>query len=592
MSYRTHFCGTLSQPDEGQIVTLAGWVDVRRDLGGLIFIELRDHTGKVQLLSDPQRNQEVHEIFETLRPEFVIQVKGKVRTRPDGTENRDLRSGAVEVLPNEVTVLNKAKTLPLPIEDFGEADEVFKLKHRFLDLRREEMQYNIRTRHKITQAIREFLVEEEFLEIETPILTRSTPEGARDYLVPSRTQPGKFFALPQSPQLFKQLLMASGFEKYFQIARCFRDEDLRADRQPEFTQVDIEISFATVDTVIQMTEGLLQKAFEAVDKDIDLPIQRMNYKEAMSRFGSDKPDLRFGMELIDFTDLMEHSGFDSFTKVAKSGGIVKGICVPKTAEWSRKDFDDLRALAISNEYGAKGLAWISYREGEDELGVSPIAKFFSKEDLKEIKEKAKAKNGDTIFFVGDKDYLVHSVLGKLRLHLANKLNLINPNLDALVWIVDWPLLEKDPDTGAVHFANHPFTAVNANDAHLLDLDPELARAQAYDIVYNGVELGGGSIRNHTLEAQLKALSLLGLDEEAADEKFGFLLQALSMGAPPHGGLALGLDRIVMMLTGATSLRQVIAFPKVQSASCLLTHAPAEVAPEQLQELSIRLSLKK
>lgn len=591
MPFRTHFCGTLSQSDEGVSVCLAGWVDVRRDLGGLIFIELRDHTGRVQLLSDPQVNPEVHEIFETLRPEFVIQVKGKIQARPDGTQNPELRSGAVEVCPQSVVVLNKAKPLPLLIEDFEQADESFKLKYRYLDLRNDKMQFNIRSRHKITQAIREYLVRDGYLEIETPILTRSTPEGARDYLVPSRTQPGRFFALPQSPQLFKQLLMISGFEKYFQIARCFRDEDLRADRQPEFTQVDIEMSFATVDSVISMAEGVVKAAFEAADKEIKGNIPRMSYHEAMNRYGSDKPDLRFELELEDFTEIMAASGFDAFAKVAKSGGLVKGICVPQTAAWSRKEFDDLRNLVIE-DYNGKGLAWISYKPGEDELGVSPIAKFFSKEDLSKIKQLAGAKEGDSIFFVADIPSEVHRILGRLRLHLGDKLNLIDESVDKLVWIVDWPLLEKDPVTGHLQFLNHPFTSVNPQDANLLDFEPESAKALAYDIVYNGVELGGGSIRNHQEEAQRKAFSLLGMNEEEMNARFGFLLQALSFGAPPHGGIALGLDRLVMMLTGSESLRQVIAFPKVQSASCLLTGAPAEVDADQLKDLSIKVSALK
>ncbi len=592
MTYRTHFCGTLSQADDGLQVTLAGWVDVRRDLGGLIFIELRDHTGRVQLVSDPNVNPHVHEIFEDLRSEYVIKVRGKVRTRPDGTQNPELRSGAVEIVPDTVTVLNKSKALPLQIDDFAEADESFRLKHRYLDLRQERMQRNIRTRHKVTQAIRDYLVQQGYLEIETPILTRSTPEGARDYLVPSRTQPGRFFALPQSPQLFKQLLMISGFEKYFQIARCFRDEDLRADRQPEFTQVDIEQSFATVDSVIAMTEGLLQAAFEAVDREITLPVPRMAYHDAINFYGSDKPDLRFDMKLIDFTEIMKASAFDSFAKIAQGGGLVKGICVPNTSGWSRKEFDDLRALVMTPEYGAKGLAWISYKPGESEKGNSPISKFFNDNELLAIKAKAGAKEGDTVFFVADNPHVVNHVLGKLRLHLGDKLELIDETVDKLVWIVDWPLLERDPDIGDVHFANHPFTSVNPSDAHLLDLEPELARALAYDIVLNGIELGGGSIRNHTEEAQRKAFGLLGMNDEEMDERFGFLIQALSHGAPPHGGIALGLDRFVMMLARENSLRQVIAFPKVQSASCLLTGAPAEVDTKQLNDLSIKVASSK
>jgi aspartyl-tRNA synthetase len=592
MPFRSHFCGTLSQADDGSQVCLAGWVDVRRDLGGLIFIELRDHTGRIQLVSDPNVNPKVHDIFETLRAEYVVQVKGKVRTRPDGTQNRELRSGAVEICPDSVTVLNKSKPLPLQVEDFAEADESFRLKYRTLDLRRDEMQFNIRARHRITQAIREYLARQGYLEIETPILTRSTPEGARDYLVPSRTQPGKFFALPQSPQLFKQLLMVSGFEKYFQIARCFRDEDLRADRQPEFTQVDIEQSFATVDSVIEMTEGLLKAAFEAMDREIETPVERLNYADAINLYGSDKPDLRFGLQLVDFTDIMAESGFESFAKIAKIGGLVKGICVPGTAGWSRKDFDDLRALVMTPEYGAKGLAWIGYKPGEPETGTSPISKFFNEAELAKIKAKAKASEGDSVFLVADNPDLVHHVLGKLRLFLATKLELIDPTLNKLVWIVNWPLLEKDPESGNLHFMNHPFTSVNLQDAHLLDVDPVAARALAYDIVYNGVELGGGSIRNHQEEAQRKALALLGMNDEEMEARFGFLLQALSMGAPPHGGIALGLDRFVMMLVGATSLRQVIAFPKVQSASCLLTGAPAEVDQSQLKELGLKITAGK
>ncbi len=586
MPFRSHFCGTLSQADEGAKVCLAGWVDVRRDLGGLIFIELRDHTGRVQLVSDPKVNGEIHEVFETLKPEFVIKIKGKIKARPDGTQNPELRSGAVEISPSEVMILNKCKTLPLPLENFDEADESFRLKYRILDLRTEKMQKNLRARHKITQSIRDYLNKSSFLEIETPILTRSTPEGARDYLVPSRTQAGKFFALPQSPQLFKQLLMISGFEKYYQVARCFRDEDLRADRQPEFTQVDIEMSFVEVDDIIRMTEGLLQKAFASAGKEIELPINRMSYKDAISKYGSDKPDLRFGLELIDFSAIMSGSGFESFAAIAQSKGLVKGICVPNTQDWSRKEFDELRNTCI-NDYGAKGLAWISYK-ADDDLGNSPIAKFFKPEELTQIKELAGAKTGDSIFFIADKSHqMVNEVLGKLRLYLGHKLKLIDENLDKLVWIIDWPLLEKDPETGSFAFMNHPFTAVNPQDSHLLALEPESARALAYDIVYNGVELGGGSIRNHQEEAQKRALGFLGMNDEEAQERFGFLLQGLAFGAPPHGGIALGLDRLVMMLTDSESLRQVIAFPKVQSAGCLLTGAPSEVDAEQLRELSIK-----
>ncbi|MDX1917604.1 MAG: aspartate--tRNA ligase [Candidatus Caenarcaniphilales bacterium] len=588
MTYRTHLCGTLTQSDEDTEVLLAGWVDVRRDLGGVIFIELRDHTGRIQVVSDPQITPELHTIFETLRSEYCLQVSGKIRTRPTGTENEDLRTGAVEVVPSEVKILNTCKPLPLPIKDFAEADESFRLKYRWLDLRRPEMQTNIRLRHQVTQVIREYLVKNGFLEIETPILTRSTPEGARDYLVPSRQQEGSFYALPQSPQLFKQLLVISGFERYFQIARCFRDEDLRADRQPEFTQVDLEIGFTTVDEVIEVASGLLQAVFESIERPFDLPIQRMSYAEAISLYGSDKPDLRFGLRLIDFTDVMQRSGFEAFAQVTRQGGIVKGLCVPDTAGWSRKDFDDLRTLVMKPEYGAKGLAWISYKEGEDPLGTSPIAKFFTSEELAEIKSYAHAKTGDSIFFVADKSALAHQVLGRLRLYLGEKLDLIDQSKDSFVWIIDWPLVERDLDTGTLQFMHHPFTAFNPEDAHLMSTEPEKIRAYAYDIVYNGVELGGGSIRSHQESAQRQFLHLLGMSDQEIDQRFGFLVNALAMGAPPHGGIALGLDRLVMLLAHEESIRQVIAFPKVQSGGCPLTGAPASVEEKQLHELALRI----
>lgn len=588
MIFRTHLCGTLSQADKDTEVVLAGWVDVRRDLGGVVFIELRDHTGRLQLVADPQINPDVHKVFETLKSEYCIKIKGKIRNRPDGTENPELRTGAVEIYPDQVSVLNKSKPLPIPLKDFPQADEAFRLRYRYLDLRRDEMQKNLRLRHKVTQAIREYLSKDGFLEIETPILTRSTPEGARDYLVPSRLQPGKFFALPQSPQLFKQLLMMSGFEKYYQIARCFRDEDLRADRQPEFTQVDIEQSFTDPDKIMEMMEGLLEKAFAAAGKEIKRPFRRMDYKDAMNFYGSDKPDLRFGMELINFTDLMAKSNFESFANITKKGGLVKGLCVP-TEGWSRKEFDDLRNLAMSPEYGAKGLAWITYKS-DGEIS-SPISKFFSEAELAEIKGLAKAENGSSVFFVADRSDIVHQVLGRLRLHLGNKLGLIDEEKDELLWVENWPLFHKDPETGALEPMHHPFTSVNPKDSHLLQIDPASAKALAYDVVYNGVELGGGSIRNHSEEAQIEFFKFLGMNEAEMKEKFGFLLEALSLGAPPHGGIALGLDRLIMMLAKAPSLRQVIAFPKVQSSSCPLTEAPAQVSEDQLEELSIRVKLQ-
>lgn len=584
--YRTHSCGTLSQADENLEVQLAGWVDVRRDLGGVIFVELRDHTGRLQLVADPEKNPEIHKDFEKLRAEYCIQVKGKISNRPDGTENADLRTGAVEMYPSEIIILNASETLPLSLKDFAQTDEGFRLKNRHLDLRREEMQTNIRMRHTITQAIREYLVKEDFLEIETPILTLSTPEGARDYLVPSRVHPGEFYALPQSPQLFKQMLMSSGFEKYFQIAKCFRDEDLRADRQPEFTQVDIEQAFAKQEDIIKSTEGLIKNVFDAIERPVTLPFQQMDYDEAMSSYGSDKPDLRFDMKLIDYTDLMKESGFDSFAKLAKSGGLVKAICAD-TPNWTRKEFDDLRNLSI--EYGAKGLAWITY--GENLEPNSPIAKFFNEQELKQIADLAQVQENQSIFFVADTNTgLVHDVLGRLRLHLAKKLNLIDESQDNFVWIVNWPLFEKDEETGGLQPLHHPFTSPNIEDLDKLTEDNlSKIRTQSYDIVYNGVELGGGSIRIHNPEIQNKIFELLGITSEEIQKRFGFFMDALKYGAPPHGGIALGLDRLVMLLTNSDSLRQVIAFPKIQSATCPLTSAPSAVSEDQLEDLYLKVN---
>ncbi len=588
MIYRTHLCGTLSEADCGQEIKIAGWVDVRRDLGGVIFIELRDHSGKVQLVSDPlTTSPEIHQSFESLKPEFCLSVTGLVQKRPTGTQNQDLRTGAVEIVAQSVTILNSSAPLPLPLKQFGEADESFRLANRCLDLRRPEQQKVFRLRHEIAQTVREFLTQDGHLEIETPYLTRSTPEGARDYLVPSRVQAGHFFALPQSPQLFKQMLMASGFPRYFQIVRCFRDEDLRADRQPEFTQIDIEQSFCGAEEVMSTTETLLQRVFALVGRELKTPFPRLSYQQAISRYGCDKPDTRFGLELCDFTELMDSCRFEAFSKVVSEGGVVKGICVPSFAEKSRKEFDELRDLVCTPEYGAKGLAWISYKEQEN-LGVSPIAKFFTKEELALIKEIASAETGSALFFVADKPNRVNHVLSKLRLHLGNQLGLIDPHKDSLLWVTDWPLVEKNEESGELTFLHHPFTAIKDSDRALLDSKPEQATALAYDVVYNGVELGGGSIRNHRLADQLKALELIGVSEAEAREKFGFLLDALSFGAPPHGGIALGLDRLVMLLAGASSLREVIAFPKVQSSTCPLTQAPASVHEDQLAELSIRL----
>lgn len=583
---RTHFCGELKESDIGKEVTVGGWVDTTRDLGGIIFIELRDHTGNFQIVADPAKNKDVHKVFETLRGEFVIITKGTVTRRPSGTENTDLKTGWVEMYPNEIELLNKAKPLPFTLDQAENVDENLRLKYRFLDLRRGKMQNNLITRHRIIQSIRNKLNELGFFELETPILTKATPEGARDYLVPSRLQSGKFFALPQSPQLFKQLFMISGFPKYYQIARCFRDEDLRADRQPEFTQVDIEMSFVDMEDIISVTEEILVPAFATCGIRITKPFQRMDYKTAMDLYGTDKPDLRFGLEFIDVSDIMSKSEFKAFSEITKSGGKAKCLCVSGISEYSRKEMDDLKALVMSRDFGAKGLAWITFKS--DGSMSSPIVKFFKEEEINEIKKRAGVKNRDTLLFIADKPNIVACALGKLRLHLGEKLGLIDERKHSLVWVVNFPLFEYNLVEKRLVSAHHPFTSPRPEDIHLLDTDPEKARAAAYDIVYNGVEIGSGSIRIHNPDLQKKIFKIIGLSDEEANEKFGFLLEALSLGAPPHGGIAPGVDRLVMLLTGMKSIRDVIAFPKTQTATCPLTDAPSNVPEKQLKELGIRV----
>lgn len=578
--------GTLTKEHVGNEVLLKGWVHRRRDLGELIFIDLRDQSGIVQLVFNPDYSREALEIADTLRSEFVIEVHGKVIERDPETVNPNIKTGDIEVTVSEITILNKAKTIPFLIHEAEDVSEDLRLKYRYLDLRREDMQDTFKKRHQITQAIRNYLNEENFLELETPILTKSTPEGARDYLVPSRIHEGEFYALPQSPQLFKQLLMMSGFEKYYQIARCFRDEDLRADRQPEFTQIDIEVAFQTNEDIITLTENMLKRVMkEVLNKDVETPFPRLTYKEAMERYGSDKPDTRFGMELIEVTDIVKNCEFKVFSGPANSGGKVALLNVAGNADqFTRNDIDG-ELTNFAKSYGAKGLAWIKVTDGKL---TGPIAKFFSEEESAQLMERANAKDGDLLLFGADKAEIVHAALGALRVKLGKQLQLIDESLFNFLWVVDWPLLEYDEDLKRYIALHHPFTSPVKEDEEKLSTDPLSVRANAYDIVLNGYELGGGSIRINNFETQMKMFEVLGFTEEQAREQFGFLIDALQYGAPPHGGIALGLDRIVMLLTEKENIRDTILFPKTQQATDLLTQAPSPVSEKQLEELSIKI----
>ncbi len=584
---RTHHCGDLTSEQTGQEVCVMGWVQRRRDHGGLIFIDLRDREGIVQLALDPDRDSASHQKAEQIRNEFVVAARGKVSPRPEGTVNSKMKTGEVEIEITELLILNRSETLPFMLDDFTEVAESIRLKYRFLDLRRTKLQQNMLMRHLVAKTVRNYFDGQGFIEIETPVLTKSTPEGARDYLVPSRVNTGNFFALPQSPQLFKQLLMVSGFDRYFQIVKCFRDEDLRADRQPEFTQIDCELSFVNRGQIMDVMEGMISEVFkQALGYEVSLPLPRLSYAEALDRFGVDNPDLRFGMELQDITSLVAESQFKVFASVAASGGLVKALNAKGCATYSRKDLDGFTDFA--KIYGAKGLAWVKVTA---DGWQSPIAKFFTADELAAMNTALDAEVGDLLLFMADTPAIANEALGRLRGHLGQKLGLARKDDYKFVWVTDFPLLDWDEEQGRHVAVHHPFTAPLEEDFGLLETDPGKARAQAYDIVLNGSEIGGGSIRIHDQAIQSRMFELLGIGAEEAREKFGFLLDALSFGAPPHGGIAFGLDRLMMILTGSDSIRDVIAFPKTQKASCLLSDAPNAVDDKQLQELGIRLRAK-
>ena len=583
---RTHMCGRLSPEDEGKEVVLMGWVQRERNLGSLIFIDIRDTTGISQIVFDNTVSEEIFAKAEKIRSEFVIAIRGKVRIRQ--SINKEIPTGKVEILVEELKILDRSETPPIYIKDEDNVSETMRLKHRYLDLRKPSMQEKLKLRAKAGKVVRDFLYDNDFIEIETPMLTKPTPEGARDYLVPSRVNPGEFYALPQSPQLMKQLLMVAGMDRYYQIVKCFRDEDLRSNRQPEFTQIDIEMSFVEVEDIISINEQLLYKLFKELKGiEIDLPIKRMNYEEAMERYGVDKPDLRFGFELVNISDLVKDSGFKVFSGAIESGGSVRGINIKGHGDkFTRKGITELENYAKT--YGAKGLAWIKIT---DEGVTSPIEKFFSEEEFASILEKMDGESGDLILFVADKSSIVFDSLGNLRNEVAKKLDLIDENDMKLVWITEFPLFEYDEEDKRYVAKHHPFTHPMEEDIHLLETAPEKVRAKAYDIVINGDEMGGGSIRINDSDLQKKMFTALGFTEEEAMDKFGFLIEAFKYGTPPHGGIAYGFDRLIMLLSNTSNIRDVIAFPKTQSATCIMTNAPTLVPEKQLEEVHIKLDIK-